>query len=70
MHTFPPSLPPWPLARTGGYIWGYENDNIDADELTFRPSPSLLTFVMHQPEFDSKQALAPGGGERRQGHSS
>lgn len=36
----------------GGYIFGYENDNIEADELTFRPAGSLLTMVMHQPTFN------------------
>ncbi|KXZ46160.1 hypothetical protein GPECTOR_46g229 [Gonium pectorale] len=46
---------------SGGYIFGYENDNIELDDLTFRPSTSLLTYVMHAPTFDDV-AVQPGSG--------
>ncbi|GLC61050.1 hypothetical protein PLESTB_001710500 [Pleodorina starrii] len=49
---------------SGGYVLGYENDNIDPDDLTFRPSTSLLNFVMHEPTFED-QALQGG---RKSGH--
>ncbi|GIL78251.1 hypothetical protein Vretifemale_7683, partial [Volvox reticuliferus] len=44
---------------SGGYIFGFENDNIESDDLSFRPATTLLNFVMHAPTFED-QALQGG----------